>query len=149
MPLPHWRGTTKYVVEIQADSVFDWNGNTLFDTTHQIVFWTLNQDTLGSISGKMSDGDSSASGAFFVTARQSAGGVEYESRLETPGRYNFAGVFPSLYVISAYRDANHNGRYDYGLPFPFTPDERFMAWPDTIKVRSRWPNEGNDFVLPW
>lgn len=148
VPLPHWRGRSKYVVEIQADSVFDWNGNALFDTTRQIVFWTLNQDTLGSISGKMSDGDSSASGALFVTARQSAGGNEYESRVEAPGAYHFAGVFPGLYVISAYRDANHNGRYDYGQPFPFTPAERFMAWPDTIKVRSRWPNEGNDFVLP-
>ena len=148
VPQPGWRSSAKYVVEIQADSVFDWNGNTLFDTTRQIVFWTLNQDTLGSIIGKISDGDSLASGPLFLTARQPAGGNEHESRLETPGPYNFAGVFPGLYVISAYRDANYNGRYDFGQPYPFVPAERFMAWPDTIKVRSRWPNEGNDFVLP-
>ena len=147
-PAPAWESRTGYVVEIFPDSIFDWNGNALDDTTGKIVFWTLNADTLASISGTIADADSTGTGPIHVTARQISGAFEYKQRINEPGAYSFPRVLPGLYQISAFRDANANGHIDPGTPWPYVPAERYIVWPDTIKVRSRWPNEGNDFVMP-
>ncbi|MDZ7291621.1 MAG: Ig-like domain-containing protein [candidate division KSB1 bacterium] len=157
-----WQSRARYVVKIFADSTFDPSGNTLFDTTRQIIFWTLNADTLSALSGKITDAQPDATGTIYLTLRQPGAGMqfgatpqqsprsarEYSVVLPAPGPYRFEYILPGLYQLSAFRDANQNGRYDFGSAFPFIPAERFVVWPDTMKVRSRWPNEGNDFVLP-
>lgn len=147
-PQPHWKSRCRYEMKISADSLFDWNGNALFDTTKQITFWTLNADTLASISGAIADADSTATGPIHLKARQFGSKIEYGTTTSAAGGYSFPGVLPGLYEISGFRDENKNGRFDAGMPFPFMPAERYHVWPDTIKVRSRWPNEGNNLVLP-
>ncbi|MGH7455361.1 MAG: Ig-like domain-containing protein, partial [bacterium] len=163
-----WQSRTQYVVTILADSTFDASGNALFDTTGKITFWTLNADTLTAISGKITDAQPDATGTMHLTLRQvgastsgtgappkapSSSGPVYTTVLPAtpvvePGAYRFENILPGLYQLGGFRDANRNGRYDFGAGFPFLPAERFVVWPDIIKVRSRWPNEGNDFVLP-
>ncbi|MDZ7343940.1 MAG: hypothetical protein ONA90_05440, partial [candidate division KSB1 bacterium] len=68
--------------------------------------------------------------------------------LPEPGPYRFEYVLPGVYQLRAFRDANRNGRFDFGAVLPFVSAERYFVWPDTIKVRSRWPNEGNDVIFP-
>ncbi|MCI0694670.1 Ig-like domain-containing protein [candidate division KSB1 bacterium] len=159
-----WQSRTQYVVTILADSTFDASGNALFDTTGKITFWTLNADTLTAISGKITDAQPDATGTVHLTLRQvgasasgasasprapsSSSGPAYNAVLAELGAYRFEHILPGLYQLGGFRDANRNGRYDFGAAFPFLPAERFVVWPDTIKTRSRWPNEGNDFVLP-
>lgn len=157
------KSRAQYFIKIFADSTFDPSGNALFDTLKQITFWTMNADTLTSISGTLTDAQPDATGTVHLTLKQvgaflsSAFGappaaarsdVEYSLILPAPGPYRFDYILPGLYQLSGFRDANQNGRYDFGSTFPFVPAERFAVWPDTMKVRSRWPNEGNDFVLP-
>jgi uncharacterized protein (DUF2141 family) len=155
-----WRSQAQYVVKTLADSTFDWSGNAVFDTTRQITFWIMNADTLSAISGRLTDSKPEATGSIHLAARQlgtasgsrlgspSRSGEGYRVILLEPGRYRFEQILPGSYQLSAFRDANRNGRYDLGSTLPYVPAERYMTWPDTIKVRSRWPNEGNDFVLP-
>jgi methionine-rich copper-binding protein CopC len=158
-----WQSRAQYVAAILADSTFDASGNALFDTTGKINFWALNADTLTAISGKITEAQPDATGAVHLTLRQigasasgtgapprapSSSGATYTTVLTEPGFYRFEHILPGLYQLGGFRDANRNGRYDFGEAFPFIPAERFVVWPDTIKVRSRWPNEGNDFVLP-
>ncbi|NUO82535.1 Ig-like domain-containing protein [candidate division KSB1 bacterium] len=147
-PQPHWKSRARYTVTIQRDKIFDWNGNALFDTTGQITFWTVNADTFASISGKITDADTTARGAIHLTAKQAGGKVEYHVQTDSARAYHFKEVLPGLYQINAFRDVNGNGLFDFGKALPFLPAERYWAWPDTIKVRSRWPNENNDFVIP-
>ncbi len=147
-PAQKWKSRTQYTVSIQPEKFFDWNGNALFDTTGQITFWTVNVDTFASISGKLTHADSSAAAGVFLSAVQAGGKVEYRTRVEPSGDYLFKEVLPGLYQLNAFRDANNNHRFDYGRGLPFVPAERYWAWPDTIKVRARWPNENNDFVIP-
>lgn len=162
-PKTFLKSRAQYFIKIFADSTFDPSGNALFDTLHQITFWMMNADTLTSISGTLADAQPDATGAVHLTLKQvgafssSAFGaapaaartaVEYSLILPAPGPYRFEHILPGLYQLSGFRDANQNGRYDFGATFPFIPAERFVVWPDTMKVRSRWPNEGNDFVLP-
>lgn len=157
------KSRAQYVVKIFADSTFDPAGNALFDTLNQITFWTMNADTLTSISGTLTDAQPDATGTVHLTLKQvgastgsgfgtapavSRANIEYSLVLPGPGPYRFDRILPGLYQLSGFRDANKNGRYDFGAALPFVPAERFMVWPDTMKVRSRWPNEGNDFVLP-
>jgi uncharacterized protein (DUF2141 family) len=147
-PQLRWQSRARYSAQIRAEHVRDWSGNTLFDTTGAITFWTINADTFADISGKIFVSDSTAAGGVQVFGTQINGKIEYRVQLEQPGPYHFREVLPGRYKISAFRDTNRNGRYDYGSILPFTPAERYMVWPDTIQVRSRWPNEGNDFELP-
>lgn len=152
-----------YFVKILADSTFDPSGNALFDTLKQITFWTMNADTLTAISGTLIDAQPDATGTVPLTLKQVSAGAgtpfgaaaassrsvpEYTLTLPAPGPYRFDHILPGLYQLSGFRDTNKNGRYDYGTAFPFIPAERFIVWPDTMKTRARWPNEGNDFILP-
>ncbi len=147
-PQPHWKSRARYTVKIQREKIFDWNGNALFDTTGQITFWTVNADTFASISGKIADADTAARGAIHLTAKQAGGKTEYRAQTDSAQAYLFKAVLPGLYQIEAFRDVNGNGLFDFGKALPFLPAERYWAWPDTIKVRSRWPNENNDFEMP-
>jgi hypothetical protein len=157
------KSRARYVVKILSDSSFDASGNALFDTLEQITFWTMNADTLTAISGTISDAQAEATGSVHLVLKQVAAfsgsslgtrpaptstDLEYSTILTGPGPYLFDHILPGLYQLSGFRDANRNSRFDYGAPFPFAPAERFAVWPDTMKVRSRWPNEGNDFVIP-
>jgi len=147
-PRARWHGRARYTAQIHREALEDWSGNALFDTTGVITFWTINADTFAALSGKIIDRDSTATGGMQVFARQIGGKAEYRVALPESGDYLFREVLPGSYQISAFRDANRNQRYDYGAPVPFIPSERYMAWPDTIKIRSRWPNEDNNFELP-
>ena len=48
---------------------------------------------------------------------------------------------PGQYILHAYRDANGNGKFDYGNALPFVPAERSMVHPDTLEVRLEWETE--------
>jgi hypothetical protein len=73
----------------------------------------------------------------------------YETEIESPGPYILSYMLPGDYFLQAFRDKDGNGRYTYGNVKPYMPAERFVQLPDTIRTRSRWPNEGNDLRLPW
>jgi len=147
-PAASWQSRAKHIVEIFPDSTFDLSGLALFDTLRQRIFWTINADTLSSISGNVSD-TMATTGQLRMSAKQIVGGKAiYEITVDAQGPYKFDGVLPGVYQLSVYRDANDNGRYDFGKAFPFFPAERFVVSPDSIKVRARWPNEGNDVRLP-
>ena len=62
--------------------------------------------------------------------------------MEQPGAFVLDRLVEGKYVLSAFRDADSSGTYTYGLPYPFAPSERFVVYPDTVKVRARWDVEG-------
>ena len=49
--------------------------------------------------------------------------------------------------ISVLEDRDGDGRYGFGSVYPYLPSERFVIYQDTVAVRARWPNEGNDIRL--
>jgi len=141
------KSSSTYTVEIFGKNVMDLVGNPVADTSFQ--FRTLNKDTLSEISGTVFDRDSNAVGQIFVTAKQIKNpGLLYTQILPVPGRYQFTNVLPGSYTIEAFRDRDGNGKYSFGKPFPYKPSERFVVLEDTVKVKPRWPNEGNDLILP-
>jgi len=147
-PANSLRSLVTYRATAKLDSVFDLAGNAVVDSTFQIHFTTLNADTLSSLSGTVVDRDSTAKGRIFLKARQNTkDGQSYEIQLNEPGPYEFSEILPGTYSLEGFRDGDNNGKYSFGHAFPFQPAERFVVYPDTIKIRARWPNEGNDLVF--
>jgi hypothetical protein len=137
----------EYRLTLSGQDVLDLTGNALADTLFH--FQTLNGDTLTELSGTVADPDSSGSGTIYINVRQ----VEKTALMNTihinnPGAYRIGALLPGRYFLSCFRDRDGNGRYSFGRSFPFLPAERFVEYPDTVVLRSRWPNEGNDVILP-
>ncbi|MBN1479808.1 hypothetical protein EH223_18015 [candidate division KSB1 bacterium] len=139
-----------YLTTLPVDSVFDLTGNPLADTLFQRQFTSINPDTLTAISGTVRDADTTASGPFFLRARSTdeKNSNNYNIWLDQPGLYAIKNMLPGSYIIELYRDEDNNGRFSYGSAFPFSPAERFWVYADTITVRARWPNDGEDLMLP-
>lgn len=138
-----------YLIEIQQQALRDLFGNAAGDSTFVFSFTTLNQDTLASISGQVTDEDSAATGAILLIAKQDVrDGAIYQVKLDTAGVYLFKDILPGSYVIEGFRDRDGDGKYGYGRAFPFHPAERFFVYSEIIQVRSRWPNDGNDILIP-
>jgi len=137
----------EYLLQLGHKKIMDFGKNALPDTI--LRFRTLDIDTLSEISGRLVLMDSTFCGPFILTLTQiGASKMSYVKKFEKPGPYRFQNVLPGNYRLLGYLDQDKNGRYTQGVPFPFCPSERFVVYPDTIQVRSRWPNEGNDLVFP-
>lgn len=144
-PAAPLQSLTRYEIAVALDSVFDLAGNAVADSAKMYTFTSINVDTLSSISGQLADPDSTAQGRIRLQAGQThAEGAVYKIWLDQPGSYTFQGLLPGTYQIEGFRDRNGNGRYDFGQAVPFEPAERFFVYRDSIKIRARWPNEGND-----
>lgn len=135
-----------YEVKILGTGVADLAGNPLADTLYR--FQTLNEDTLSEINGVVLDQDSGGVGPVHIIARQVDNPkISYTQMLTEPGRYRLLDVLPGQYLLECFQDRNRDGKYSFGKPFPYQPSERFVVYQDTVKVRSKWPNEGNDLKL--
>jgi hypothetical protein len=143
------RGRCRHQALMFGSLLHDFAGLPLRKDTVRVTFWTMNCDTLSSIAGTVRDEDSSATGPIVLRATQvRPKGQSQETVLSAPGAYEFTHLLPGVYLLEGYRDQDANGRYSFGSAVPFVPAERFVALADSIQVRSRWPNVGNDIVLP-
>ena len=142
------RSQRKYLIKIKGDSIVDLSGNSISDSSKIYSFETINIDTLSSISGNFFDEDTTAIGAIYLKAsQQGRNPLSYEIQIQQPGKYEFKDILPGVYSIEGFRDGNTDGKYNFGQAIPFQAAERFFVYPDSIKVRARWPNEGNDLIL--
>ncbi|NOZ60282.1 MAG: Ig-like domain-containing protein [Calditrichaeota bacterium] len=145
IPEPNLLFSSSYLMKAAVDSIFDLNGNSLKDSVFSIFFQTMPKDTLTAIGGTFSDAQANATGEIHLFANN--GDHRYHLTIPEPGPYEFKNILPGIYTIYAFRDEDGNGKFSFGKPFPFAPAERFVFYPDSVKVRSRWPNEGNDIIL--
>ncbi|KAA3615956.1 MAG: hypothetical protein DWQ05_09320 [Calditrichaeota bacterium] len=141
---------TLWNVNINKDLFFDRAGNSLFDTVETRTFTTINVDTLSSIAGILQDqrkqADSSL--AYILSAEQiDKNALVYKTMTRNKSKYLFESMLPGSYLIKGFIDKNGDGRYTFGSPVPFIPAEFYFQYPDTIKIRSKWPNEGEDIII--
>jgi len=143
-PEDGWPSRTVVRVALDLRRCLDLSGNRAADSVAYSMFTTLSRDTLSAISGRVIDMQPGARGAIHLRARQPGRKVEYSAVLADTGRYEFNDILPGVYLLDAFRDSDGNGRYSWGSAIPFQPAERFVVYPDSVLVRARWPNEGND-----
>jgi hypothetical protein len=140
-------GPAEYRLSLRGTGAADVCGNALADTL--IPFRTSTVDTLSEIAGTVRLSGHGAAGTFIVTAAQTAvPDIRYTVRASTGGGYRIRDCLPGPYRLECFFDRDGDGVWSAGAPFPFEPSEPFVVYRDTVQVRSRWPNEGNDLTLP-
>ena len=139
--------SAEYEILVLADLVSNGFGQSLQTTgdrpdTVAYAFTTIDPEKYGSLSGRFEDEDADMAGPVEISLyRERDADAVSEIRLAGPGGFRFDQVLPGRYILQAYRDANGNGRYDFGSAMPFIPAERSMVHPDTLEIRSGWETE--------
>jgi len=144
-------GKSWYALTVDASRFTDFFGVRGKDSLFVLKFSTIDTDRFSSLAGTVLDTSvRDAQGPVYVVARE----VERRDqeptsvRIEAPGPFIFRNIVEGRYLIEAFRDRNGNGKFDPGQPFPYVRAERFTVYPDTLKLRARWPVEGLKLQLP-
>lgn len=132
-----------YSLEARLDSMIDLRGRRSADSLFRCRFQTLDMKSTGVVSGDLVDSLGGKAG--YVVSAESVDLSQKQTRtirLQRAGSFTLRQVIEGKYAISGFEDADGNGRYSYGSPFPFVPSERFGVVEDTVRVRARWGIEG-------
>lgn len=142
-----FKSKTVYKVTLSGKWVKDRFGNSLDDTLYQ--FKTINKDTLSGISGTIIDPDGFETNGIYVHLHQIDNeDINYKQKTDSSGHFTFDKILPGQYTISCFSDKDGNGSYTYGNPYPFIAAERYIVYGDTVLAKPRWPNSGNNIILP-
>ncbi len=143
-------GKTWYRLDVELRRVRGLVGKSGKDTVRVWQFRTLDDELLSSIEGTVrDDGPMDTVGDIFLFAGNIArkGSAAYQLRLRRPGAFVLQDILEGSYVLHAFRDRNGDQKYDAGRPYPFSRSERFTYYPDTLKVRARWPLDGIQLIF--
>ena len=141
---------TWYVYRVGMRDIADLFGRKGRDSLKMYRFQTMDEELYSSIEGTVHDSDSTdRKGDLVVVARTVVkhDSKEYQVRLTEDGPFALRSIVEGKYVLICYRDRNGNKKYDSGLAHPYQSSERFVQYPDTLKVRARWPLEGVELKL--
>jgi hypothetical protein len=132
-----------YALNVVLDSLKDLSGNGYRDSSWVRRFQTVEEKTLGSIAGVVHE-DVPSNGQIVVTTSEiSNKNIKPRQTLAGPaGAFRFDYLPEGRYTLSAFRDADSNGVYTFGKPYPYQLAEKCSPSSDTLKVRARWPLEG-------
>ncbi len=64
------------------------------------------------------------------------------------GEFKIEKLSEGKWILSAFQDADGNGRYSYGKLFPHSASEPFTTLNDTIEVRANWDIDGIVLTYP-
>jgi hypothetical protein len=137
-------------LSVELGKVRDLAGKSGRDTVRAWRFQTLDDELLSSIEGFVRDDSrTDAAGNIFLFAENIARKMRktYQVKLERPGAFVLRDILEGQYVLHAFRDRNRNQMYDAGRLYPFLNSERFTYYPDTLKVRARWPLDGVQLIF--
>ncbi|HTX18436.1 MAG TPA: Ig-like domain-containing protein [Bacteroidota bacterium] len=140
-PVQPLQPNARYTMRILFDSLVDRSGNHLRDSTKRFTLRTIDPDQLSSIEGTVLDADTSRVDRYIVVAENSREQSKKPVQLVTHrgAKFLFSQLKEGEYRLQAFQDLNLNGVYSSGRPYPYVPAERFSVFPDSIKVRARWP----------
>jgi hypothetical protein len=134
-----------YTVSIVMDSISDYSDNSIKDSILSRKFRTIDKKKLGEIRGIVRDNPKDTLDENVVIEINKLNSVTKSSKIlesKKSGNYIFEDLEEGQYVIGAFTDEKNNGLFDYGKIYPYVRPERFIFYPDTIKVRARWPVDG-------
>ncbi len=139
-----------YRLILNLGKLQDLYGNKGRDTTVSLRFETVDPEVFSSIEGVVKDlRDGDRTGPLILQAENVSRKMSkpYVVVVQETGNYAVSDIPEGQYVLRLFRDRNQNREYDAGAPFPFERSERFAFYPDTLKVRARWPLEGVQLIL--
>jgi hypothetical protein len=137
-----------YRMSVPGGSVRDLSGNVSGDTQWVRRFRIAEEKQLSSLLGSVVTARGSAVRAVVEAVKLPAGNAPYRRvPTDSSGRFMIDRLPEGLYLLSAFVDADGDGLHDRGRPFPAIFPEPFGLYPDTLKLRPRWPLEGVRITL--
>ena len=79
-----------------------------------------------------------------ILLRSTEENQEYRVQLAGAGDWEITEIPSGEYRLSAFRDSNGDGKYDYGSLTPYRPAEVFIERSGTVRARARWTTTGVD-----
>ncbi len=142
-------GGMQFRVNLRLAGVRDELGNVSgVDSVFTSSFVTLNQDTLGSVSGTVDVEEGAGVRPVGLTLwHLQQKDLLYRLTLAEPGAFEFGAVLPGKYFLVAWLDFREDGVLSPGEPEPFLAGEPFRVYPDTIHVRPRWESQGVKLIF--
>lgn len=133
-----------YDLRIDGAAVYDLAGNRTTDSVLSFSLATYDEDSLGSVSGKVMVGEQiDSAGVIFLIFDAIQSRAEF--RREISGN-DFSFVLPpDKYILSGFIDRNGNLRHDCGTLRPFRLSETAAVYADTIRVRARFETADIEF----
>ncbi|MBI5020315.1 MAG: Ig-like domain-containing protein [Ignavibacteriales bacterium] len=139
----------KYTIKCVLDSIEDYSGNSQRDSVIKLPFQTVEDRSLSGLKGTVFDERTAGSGRIHINV-SNVSKKDIKSKnsvLESSGSFSFDNLFEGKYIINLFRDSNGDGKFTYGKIYPYVPAERYTIYPDTLKLRARWPLEGISLKL--
>ena len=119
---------------------------TLQDTIVNLSFKTSDWRANPSISGHIT-GAIKCSNIYIILKNSKSEEIKIV-KTDTLGNWQIDYVPPDTYTFEVFCDENANGRYDYGLAFPFRHSELFELYEQKIEVKPRWNIEKINLTFP-
>ncbi len=137
------RSAEWYTAELHGKSVIDYAGNTMRDSVVKRRFRTVDALQLSSITGVVVD-STNEKGEIVILATGVSGtsAPTYTSVADATGTFTIQNLPEGKYTLQTFRDRDNNHSYSNGKPYPYQAAARFAVYPDTLKLRARWPLEG-------
>lgn len=130
-----------YAVNFNFNNVVDAAGNKT-DSLYQFKFKTFNGLNFTGFSGQIQNLDS-LKNAVLVLQHKTEKNKIFSKHLDREGKFAFTRVEPGKYSLYCFYDADNDGKYSSGFPFPFKPSEEIKYCPQEINLPPRW--EVKDF----
>lgn len=144
-PLDTLFGSTRAWLEIDLRRFSDAAGNHA-DSTARILVALLPIRQLGSLEGSIID-SARPEAAHVLVLRERSTGRTLTLRNLPAGKWSIPAIHEGEYDVTAFRDDDHNGEYDYGSAIPWRVAETFVTWRGTVRVRPRWTTSNVDLVM--
>jgi len=126
----------EYFVLIDLNSFEDLAGNKI-DTTISNRLLTVNKFDFTGAMGKVISSDKKNIKVKLKSIKR--GGTNYQVSLNKDFTFEFTRIIPGDYLVWVYEDKDSNDVYTYGNIAPFKFSEKFTYYPDTLKLKARWP----------
>ena len=139
-----------FALRIGMRSVLNLGGRGGRDSLRAFRFQTLDEESFSSIEGFVNDMSlTDLKGDIILVARNVSRKEpkDYTAHLSKTGSFVLNDLLEGKYILQAFRDRNGDKQYSTGRVFPFQTSERFTEFPDTLKLRARWPLEGVELKL--
>ncbi|MBW7889394.1 MAG: Ig-like domain-containing protein, partial [Bacteroidetes bacterium] len=138
-PLPP---NEQFQIQLSMKYFSDLFSHTHRDTVRRYPFRTIDPDQFGSIEGKCTAEGFSQNVIIEADNISQKEHKPHQTELRPDASFSFPLLTEGRYVLKAYVDTDKNKKLSAGKVFPYQRSEKFLLYPDTIKVRARWPVDG-------
>jgi len=138
-----------YYIRLNLDSIKSVEGKPLQLLKSEYTFQTTDISRTGALIGEILLTGDSIRAPFMVSlkTKNATHGQSRSIMLDNSRQYEFYGVMPGEYILTAFLDKDNNGEWSAGRLIPYMPAEPFAVYPEEVTIRPGIENMGINLTL--